>query len=158
MVNVMYITSDNIRAALGLSEVELSDVEITNLLIEDQLTVDLSDVYPDHVALKAAIDGGSPTPDETRLFTVLKLWMTYQGAVYLLPELQLIAAQKITDSSTEMQRFVPNNIQDTKDQIIGQRDKYQAILQTAAGIETAANTAYPLMGVSSPTYDPVAGA
>lgn len=158
MVNVMYITSDNIRAALGLSEVELEDTQITNLLVADQLKIDLPDVYPDYEALKTAVDGPSPTPEQVRLYAVLKLWMTYQGAVYLLPELQTLAAQKITDSSTEMQRFIPNNLQETRDQITGQRDKYQAILQTAAGITTVAETAFAIMGVSNPTYDPVAGA
>lgn len=154
MAAILYTTTEKIRASLGSSEPEISDLQVTDASVEDQLTIDLEGVYPDHAALAAA-QAGSPSSEEKRLFIILQLYCQFAGACCLLPQLQLLVAQKITDSDVEMQRFMKDDLQKLKDEIIAKRDQYAALLQAAADISTAAGTPFIPIGTASPNFDPV---
>lgn len=155
MVPVLYTTTDQIRAALGITDREASDVQITDANVILQLTVDLQDVYPDHAALHAAATGGSPTPSDTYLDSVLILYCQYQSCIYLLAAVQMLTAQKITDGDFEMDRFQKDNLQQTIDRITALRDRYRKILTDASGTGGTTGTTFSQLAVSSPSYDPV---
>lgn len=156
MATVLYTTTDAIRGAIGVTGKEIEDAQITDLSMADQLEISLETVYPDHVALAAA-QSGSPTSEQVRLFKILKLFCMYEAAVICFTAAQQLLAQKITDGDAEMQRFDKDDLEKTKANIMGMRDKYRAML---AGDTTPVVTMASLAVVTAvtPTYDPVTNA
>lgn len=155
MADVLYTTTEAIRAAIGVTNKEVEDVQITDLNTADQIEISLEGVYPDHVALKAAIDGGTPTAEQTRLYKLLKLYCQYEGAVICLMAGQHLLAQKITDGDAEMQRFNKDNMQDTLNQIMSMRDRYRGLLSVGVVTPTVTMATLPILTAVTPAYDPV---
>lgn len=151
MAALLYTTTQAVRASLGVSDIELTDVQITDLGVVSQLTLDLVEVFPDHATL-AAIPEQDRTAEETLNFIRLGLYSQYQVAVYLLPAIQLWAVQKLSDGDAEQTRFMPANLQDTIDRITGLRDKYAGQLNPDLVINGAAFNVFTLV---QPAYDPV---
>lgn len=151
---LFYTTTEAIRAALGLTVNELSDQQLSDLGLEDQLSVELDSVYPDHEDAKTDGEDPGATALELRTWKVIKLFVQYQGACFVLPGLQNFAAQKFTDGGFEMQRFSKDNISDTKREIEGLRDKYKGILLE---LIDPTNTVTPLSPIAlvTPNFDPV---
>lgn len=154
MATVLYTTTEAIRAAIGVTDKEVEDVQITDLNTADQIEFSLETVYPDHAALAVA-QGGSPTPEQIRLFKLLKLYCQYEGAVICLMAGQHLLAQKITDGDAEMQRFNKDNMQDTLNQIKSLRDRYRGMLSVGVVTPTVTMATLPLLTAVSPGYDPV---
>lgn len=46
-MNILYTTADSIRAALGVTEKEISDKQLSDLNLEYQLGVEIDETYPD---------------------------------------------------------------------------------------------------------------
>lgn len=155
MADVLYTTTEAIRAAIGVTNKEVDDVQITDLNTADQIEISLEGVYPAHVALKAAIDGGTPTPEQVRLYKLLKLYCQYEGAVICLMAGQHLLAQKITDGDAEMQRFNKDNMQDTLNQIMSMRDRYRGLLSVGVVTPTVTMATLPILTAVTPGYDPV---
>lgn len=153
-IEVLYTNTDAIRSALGVTASEIADAQITDLGISDQLLFSLETVYPDYATLKTAIDGGSATDAEKRLWKALQLFCMYESAYIMTPELQTLLAQKITDGDAEMQRFQKDNLEDTISRIIQARNKYVSIL-TAANTGIIAPKTLVHFGTAQPAYDPV---
>lgn len=150
----LYTTTEAIRAALGVTDKDVSDSQLTDLNLTDQLSLELDDVYPDHAAAKTAAEDVSPSAAEVRVFKIIKLFCQYQGAVFTLPGYQNLIAQKISDGGFEMQRFVKDDIEKTRAEITGMRDKYKALL--AAELDsTDLQTPFTVLAVAVPNYDPV---
>ena len=145
-IATLYTDTDAIRAALGVSDIELEDSSILNLGMEDQLFLWMEDNYPAH-ATTWALD-----PSDA-LRRTLKLLTMYQGAVFMLPQLQMIAAQKITDSDTEMQRFNKDDLELTSAKVMEMRDLYWGRLSPESTTPTDTNGF--LFAFVSPSYDPV---
>ena len=152
MQNVMQVNTDNIRAALGLLEVELSDQLIVNACVADQIQISLASVYPAYQALIDA-QAGTPTTEQQQLFIILKLYEMFKGAACLLPQCQLIFAQKQLDGETEMDRFQNNDLSGTIDRILGQVDLYAGLLNP--DLSSANGLGFLMLNSVSPTYDPV---
>lgn len=128
MTPILYTDSDAVRAALGVSETEISDALVVNMQIADLLFIELQTVYPDHVALKAAIDSASPTAAQTNLFMKLRLFCQYEAIVCLLPSVQFWSVQRVSDGDAEMHRFMAGDLDKTIDRFTGMRDKYRTLL------------------------------
>lgn len=153
-MELYYTTTEAVRAAIGLTINELSDQQLVDLGLEDQLSVELDIVYPAHATAKTAAEAGGATAAQVRTWKVIKLFVQYQGACFVLPGLQNFSAQKFTDGGFEMQRFGKDDIDKTKAEVMGMRDKYKAIL---AEILDPTNTVTPLTPIMTvtPTFDPV---
>ncbi len=149
-VAVLDVTTDNIRAALGLSEVELSDSRIADSMLEFQIQIKVRSVYPNYDTLKAV----HVAPDDAKLWVLVQLYEMYCGAVFMLPQCQLIFAQLMMDGETSMARFQNNNLQDTIDRIVGQADLYAGLLNpTLYGV----GLGFKVLNTATPNYDPVTG-
>src|SRR5690606_3702207 len=150
-IPVLYTTTDAIRATLGLTRREQYVFQITDLEIGELLLIDLTTDYPDHLALAAAIKNGTATDEEIATWTILCQYTKYQAATYLLPQLQMLVTQRISDGDVEVTRFGPD-LQATIDRILGMRDKFLALLNP-----DLAGTYWPLLPVAvvTPDYDPV---
>ncbi len=154
MMPILYTTTDHIRAALGVTDREVSDVQITDVNVDLQLSIDLAGVYPDHAALHAAAIGGSPTATQLYLDKVLTLYCQYQAATYLLASLQMLVAHRLSDGDFEMARFEQDSLDSTVQRVSALRDRYRKILTDSSGVTTAGQ-AFSQLAVSSPGYDPV---
>lgn len=150
-MNVLYTTSEQIRAVLGLGAIELPDALLTDLGVEDQLYLRLERVYSDHAALAAIIQNGGETAEQRATWRALVLFTAYEAACSLLPQFQMIVAKRITDGDADMHRFGPDNLAQFCDNIRGKRDEYITLLNPTY---FSAN-AFSLIGVASPAFDPV---
>ena len=152
MAAVFYTTSEAVRAAIGVSIREIPDATLLDLDLETQLELEADVVYPTHAALKAAIEALTATSDQIKTWKYLKLFCQYQATVFLLPGLQNLLAQKLTDGDVEMQRFMKDSLIETEDKLTALRDKYRSLLNP---------TDYPTTGfvnpliAATPDYDPV---
>lgn len=155
MANVFYTTTEAVRAALGVTDKEVEDSQMADLGLEVQLELETDIVYPAHVALKTAIDNLTATAEEIKVWKTLQLFCQYQAAVFMLPGIQNLIPQKLTDGDFEMQRFIKDSLKDTENKIIELRDKYRGLLNSTSFSVTAL-IHNPLM-LSTPTYDPVTG-
>jgi hypothetical protein len=157
MADVLYTTTDAIRAAVGVTEVEVKDSQITDLNVEDQLEIYLDQVYPDHAALVDANEEGAdpaPTPEQISDWKKLKLLCQYAAAVILLQAGQNLLVQAVTEGGTSMSRFSRNDIETTLARLEGMRDQFLSALTGVSPAE--AYMVSPFKRVS-PDYDPVRG-
>jgi hypothetical protein len=159
---VLYTTTDNIRAALGVSIKEIADAQITDASIADQITVKLASLYPTHATLatdngfpSGPAPGGHPTADEAFTWIVLKLFCMYYGAELLLAAAQTLLAQTITDGQSSQARFQSDDLDETIDRIGSRADYYAGILNPDYSAEKGLG--FALLGVVTPTYNPVTG-
>jgi hypothetical protein len=151
VTQILYTSTDQIRAALGVTEREVTDDQINNLNVRDQLIFSLKPVYPDHATLWAK---SNPTDDEKLIKSALILFCQYESAVIMAAQLQMITAQKITDGDAEMQRFQKDNLDETIQRIISMRDRYaNALKSSVPGFQTPAAIVH--FGTVQPAYDPV---
>lgn len=155
MTQVLYTTTDAIRAALGVTAREITDTQVTDLGISDQLLFSLEKVYPAHVALSQA-QGSSPTDAQVRLYKALVLFCQYEGAYIMTDQLQTLIAQKITDGDAEMQRFMKDNLKDTIARILAARNRWANILNAGSDIPVDTSIVPVMFSTVQPSYDPVA--
>lgn len=128
MTPILYTDTDAVRAALGVTEREVSDSQIVNLQVADHLSIELETVYSAHATLKAAIDANTATAEQKSLYNKLRLFCQYEAAVLLTSNLQMWAFQRVSDGDAEAHRFMPEDLDKTIDRISGLRDKYKALV------------------------------
>lgn len=151
MTTILYTSSDSIRAAIGVTEREISDSTLTGLNLSDQLELALDSVYPDHTALAQ----NQSRPADAKLYKVLTLYCQYQGALLVAPSYQMLLVKKISDGDASNERF-EDDLENTLNRLAAVRDRYARILQDAANGDSAPATASaPLPVFSAPSYDPV---
>lgn len=150
-VTVSVCNTDQIRAAMGLTEREVSDKQLTDLQLEIQLSIFLSTVFPDFDAVVAAVLAGTADADQTRQYQILQCLAMYQGALIACVAFQTLTAQQVSDGGTTLLRFAPDDITTTMSNIAGQRDKFWGLIDP----EFFTNSAPVLFSVSKPGYDPV---
>lgn len=152
-MDIMYTTSNAIRACIGVTDKELSDAQLTDLNLGTQLSLDLDEVYPDHATAKTEGEAGGATALQLKTWNLIKMYSQYQGAAFMLPGLQNLIPQKLADAGFEMQRFTKDNLDKTKAEILGMRDKYRSAIAELLG-ETPYE-AYSVLVRVTPTYNPV---
>lgn len=147
MADVLYTSTEKVRAVLGLSSVELEEAYLADINLEDMLLLELEDVYPDHEALFAAI-GGTPTADETRTWRILQLYCTHRAATFLLPQFQMIVDKRRSDGDFQGDRFGAD-LEAFRNHIKAEADRYQNLLNP--DLTFVLNP----FGAVDPDYDPV---
>ena len=102
-----YTTTDEIRAALGVSTTELPD----SILLQPQYltlaTIEMEEVNAGIPALYttvSAIPEGTRTSVQQRFYSLSRLFVTYAIARNLLTSLPLFSVQRLTDGRAEFQR------------------------------------------------------
>lgn len=152
-MQILYTTSESVRAALGITEREVSDAQMSALNLDIQVELDLDIVYPDHATAKTDAEGGSATDGQVRIFRLIRMYCQYQGACLMLPGFQNLIPQKLSDGGFEMQRFAKDDLDKTKAEIYGLRDKYKLALELV--LDTDADSPTPIMATSTPQFNPV---
>lgn len=154
MVAVLYTTTDNIRAAISVSEQEVTDAQITNLLVAEQLTDYLDEKYPDHAAVAAGGSAIPPIDADVVPYRRLRLLSMYAAAVIVLQAGQNLLAQTMIDGGTTMSRFAKDDITTLLENMEAMRDRWLGILQ---GTDTVSSMFIPPFITAQPDYDPVTG-
>lgn len=120
-----YTTYNEVRAALGVAELELGDELLALPNYETQLQLDLEDisanVMPTYTAV-AAIAEGSRTADQRSFFAICRLFSTYSVAQQLIATHKMFGLKRTTDGKAEGERFDPN-----EDVVDGVRQGFQAM-------------------------------
>ena len=100
-----YTTCQSVRAVLGVSEPEITDVVLEDPIYEVVLKEDLrtlnTGLRADFLALLPPV---TPTDDQERFIELVQTYSAYQVARQLLGALAMFAPKTIKDSRTEVDR------------------------------------------------------
>lgn len=154
-----YTTTAAIRAALGVTDNEVSDQELVDQGLEDALLADLYVTAPSHATIYTDGAPGSPTDEQAQLWRLLKLYcLTY--CVALVADNWLAFPSRLDDGQAAISRSLDfQTLQALAARAAHQRDVAKATLTDALDTTTApaAAAAPGLISISAPAYDPVAG-
>lgn len=161
MALIDFTSYEAVRAALGVSVDEISDVTLAldlydfNLQVElDSINTTLSSVY------LAAKVNPTPTDQEKRLVRSTSLFATYCVAKHLTTSLPLFSPKDISDSKASFARYTSDPY---KEVIAGVLSLYQKFIEqvkadfASLNQTTVTSTRRTFMLVSSPSSDPVTG-
>lgn len=154
-VAMLYTNTASIRAAIGVSELEVDDQTFVDCNTVKELTLYFNRVFPGHLVLKDLIDNGAPTDADRARYMALELTCMYAGAWIALRANQNRFEQLFTSGGTSKSRFSKDDIQTLPDRMAAARDGF---LDDVLGNPPILVT--DMMGglkVVSPLYDPVTG-
>src|SRR6185369_7337201 len=108
-----YTSYDEIRAALGVAEEEIPDDVLSLPKYELELGFELDELAPDadptlnahFLTLIDSVATPSPSVDQTRYVSIMKVYATYSVARQLLKTLPMFAPQGIRDAKTGVDRI-----------------------------------------------------
>lgn len=144
-----YTTTDALRAAIGVTDNEVSDEMIVSRIVDIELLSDLDTWLTDHATIKADGESASPTADQTSKWRNLQLYCMYYGAFLLLDTGPLAIPQVISDGKSEVRRKQKMDDQAVRDRCLARSVIYKARLG-----EVATSTYTPIVS-ATPAYDPV---
>jgi hypothetical protein len=153
------VTFNSLRFLVGVSEVEMSDTDLEESGLGGEVSAEIAGFLPAPVTAESIYTGGiavDATEDEKLLLVYLGAYSRYYLAAQVLITGRLKFATKISDSQDEMTRAA----WDDKEKIrllMEKANRYKTLLLEALGEEVGVSPAYSLMGISSPTFDPVTG-
>jgi hypothetical protein len=102
-----YTTYDEIRAALGVSATEITDLVLARPVYDILLETDLEAVnanIPSLYATISALPSLSRTTAQQRFYDLVRLFACYSLAKTLLSSLPFFAVERLTDGRAEFQR------------------------------------------------------
>ena len=158
-----YTTYDEIRAILGVAQLELEDATLALGLYERLLEEDLTSVDDGLIAQYAAIAAiaeGSRTTAQQKYYDVIQLFSAYSTARHLLSSLQYFAANQITDGRASEQR-VADPYSATRENVERSYGKLRAralVTYGALGNSITAAVTRVYAEVATLGVDPVTGA
>jgi hypothetical protein len=158
-----YTTYAEVRAALGVTEEELSDATLALDFYAYSLDIEVSSIdsgLPAQFAVVEAIAAGSRTAAQAALFAAMKVFAPYAVAVQLASSLPLFAPKSITDGKASLSRDSSAPYAKTIEKCRANYERFRAILD-AAYVELngggGAVAVLPFLSVVSPASDPVTG-
>lgn len=149
-IAILYTDSDAIRAAVGITDVEISDAMMQSQMMETQIKTAVYKWLPTHGTIYAAGTAQGATEQEVHLKDLLVMYCMYFGAVRVV-EMIMAMRQKISDGKSQLERFdidwlaLLELLKQRRDQA---QDALEEILNPSDG-----GPAY--FGLVTPDYDPV---
>jgi len=165
MLITEYTTYSSVRTVLGLTERQLKDEVLADEVYSFSLVADLrsvgesvlagSDIIQDYQEL---IDGTEAlTPQASTFMGALRAFSAYSVANQTLPALAEISPYFLSDSKASYRKHQ----QDTAKRINESFLRFRSLLQEAyagyLGVAAPESPRISLLGVSSPSFDPVTG-
>lgn len=164
MALIDYTTYAECRAALGTNDKEIDDVVLVLPMYALGLVADLEDISSTLVAdytTIAALTANVRTAAQQAVYDAVRLFAPYSVASLLASSLPMFAPKQITDGKAGMTRDssapYKEAIKDAKTKFDRFRARLLAKYTTFKSNTSIAAVALPLMRVSSPTSDPIAG-
>lgn len=158
-----YTTYQDVRAALGVNDVELTDETLGLALYSSNLAVELDDIGPtladryDEVRLLAE---ETRTKVQQRLFDVTRVFAAYAVAKQCAGSLPMFGPKSISDSKTEVSRFTNDPYKATIKAINEAWSAYRSRTTSALAdlsASSAGRTKLSVLRVSKSSVDPVTG-
>lgn len=150
-----YTTADAIRSCIGVDAADCPDQVIVDSNIQLELETDLMEWLPDHATIFSDGNGNAATAEQILKKNYLVLYAQYFGG-YILAIRPLSFPQIVTDGKNQMNRFSKLEMKEVAEAAASNMNKYRKKLDELHN--GTASAALPIMGVSIPAYDPVAGA
>lgn len=143
MLTILYTTTDEVRATLGLDDTDVSDTKLYDQNLDLQMLERLETVSPTHETLNLA--GGTPARR-------LKLWCQYYGALLFVRSSAFAVLKSHHINTDQLTRY------DVDWDTVGKNLEKQVNLYEAKLLGTDRSTlAYPLFGSVAPSFNPVTG-
>ncbi len=139
-----YTTAAAIRACIGLDETDIPDSLIEAAGFGEDLLIDLETWLPTHATVFAGQDAATRH---------LQRYCAWFGALQL-AQMPLAMLQRYTDGKVEAVRFNVD-MKAVAAQASQKVESYRALLKNTP---VTAPTSSSILGVSTPSYDPVTGA
>lgn len=159
-----YCEFAEVRAALGVNSLELSDAVIALPVYEMGLVRELNRLSTSLDAAFSTISGkaeGARTPAEAELFSAVRLFSVYVVASQVGVSLPNFMPKAVADGKASITRFSGEPYKGVMDKILAQREAYRANLVEAYALVTtgaaAVTTPPTLFLASTRQYDPVTG-
>ena len=92
-MQILYTDTSQVRGCLFVEAEDLPDALFNSTLLERELLLDLDSWLPDHATRVAA----NTTTQEKRIANLIKSYVTYWLAEYLIPSLPVSLPQKVAD-------------------------------------------------------------
>lgn len=146
-----YTTTEAVRAAIGVTDNEFSDTDITSRLVDLELLSDLDLWLSTHATIKSEGEGATPTAEQTAKWRNLQIYCMYFGGYLLLDTGGLGLPQVISDGKSEIRRKQKMDESAIKDACLARARIYKERL---GGTDTTV-TAITLAVAATPDYDPV---
>jgi hypothetical protein len=151
MAVTLYTTTEQIRAALGVTVKELSDEIMTGLQLDFQLEAELDVLVPTHADIKTAGEAGALGSPERKAWQNLQLLAMYVGAIIFDDNRQMWSVQEISDGDFSQKRFSKDDLETLRSFLIERRNFYAGglnpdLVQTEPG---------SFFSIVPPGYDPV---
>lgn len=160
---VLYTSYDEIRAVLGVNDVELADTTLALGVYANNLSAELEDIdtaVPAKFEEVDAIDETQRTDAQRRFYDNTRLFATYAVAKQLLTSLPMFGPKDVSDSKAAISRFSDSPYKETSKKVCGQYDLSRARAAKAFGDLNTVDKALPtrvFAAVSTPTTDRVTG-
>ena len=145
--------TEEIRSVLGLSVMDVSDQQLLDFNLEEDLEADLLDWRSDYATVITDGTEGSPTAAQRRNYLLLKKYAKYYCTYHVIISAESFIAQMISDGNSQFKRYAAD-----WDKI---RERIAGILSAAKDelielVDAITASPHTIMGKSTPDYDPVA--
>ena len=149
-----YSSTDAVRAALALTDNELTDEMLTEQHLDAELELDLQTWVPTYSTIYTEGAAAGATEEQKLKSLNLTLYCQWYLAANAVNVMQLAVPQLIGDGKSEMRRFLNFDFEALHRSAERKAMHYKVALQGLLG--TAPTTSgYSQMSVSLPDYDPV---
>lgn len=154
-----HVTYDQIRHAVGVSEVELSDSEIDSSGIEYQLQLETNAWLPSTVDTDTIYSEGTDpaaTREQKLKYFSFSVYLKNYSAYLILITSKLKFAKKISDSDNSFERFDWEQ-ERLLQHLIAQANTAKDDFLSIIGEETSSYDTSIYAGKSEPSFDPITG-
>lgn len=158
-----YTSFQEVRAALGVEDDELSDDTLSLPMYETKLGISLdqidSTLQAAFLVIAAKVATTRTTP-ETLVFDRTRLFATYAVAIACIPSIGLRAMKGESDEKADYSRFSGTNLQDLANGLAADFEGISLGLQkayAAFNASTVTKVVRVFIAGSSPSSDPVTG-
>lgn len=159
-----FISFDDVRAALGVSEDEIKDTTLSLDLYEYNLVSELESIDLTLISVYETQKESAPstwTTEQTRFYQAVKLFSAYAVAKQATVSLPMFSPKEQTDGKAGVVRFALDPYKATIAAILKQYDAFREKLIKAFSDlnsnDTPVATMRPYIVVASPVSDPVTG-
>lgn len=150
MAAILYTTTDAIRAAVGVTDTEISDKVLTDQLLETQVQTAVYGWLPTHTTIYSEGTGASATAEQKYKKDLLVHYCLFYGAVRVV-EMIMALRHKVGDGKSEVQRF-DVDWEALLEILKARRDAAQTMLEQIVNPSDGGTNYF---GTASPGYDPV---
>lgn len=158
-----YTTHGEIRAALGINDIELPDETLSLAMYSSNLSMELDDLnlaLQPRFEIVKAIPDAALSRDQRRFLDAARLFATYTVAKQLCGSLPMFGPKSVGDSKTEVSRFSDSPYKETIKSVKKEWDINRQRVAAALGaleLSNATTIERTVFLVSSPSSDPVTG-